>query len=100
MIEDSRLEQRLEALLSPPGSRRSARTWLSIWGVLVLFGFTYRWAVATRLLLAGAAAYAFWRGHPIGGAIVLVLFLTYLLQVPLIVGLVLGERGLRREPRD
>ena len=99
MIGHSRLERRLDALLSPPGSRRSARTWLSVWGVLVLFGFTYRWAVATRVLLAGAAAYAFWRGQTIGSAIVFVFFLTYLLQVPLIVGIVLGERDLRRERR-
>jgi hypothetical protein len=59
-------------------------------------GFRYRLAFATRAFLAAAAALAFWRGQPIGGGIVLVLFLTYLLQIPLIVGIALGDRSTRR----
>jgi hypothetical protein len=93
---ESRLEQRLDALLSRPGTQRSPRTWLSIWGVLILLGFRYRLAFATRVLLAAAATLAFWRGQAIGGGIVLALFLTYFLQIPLIIGIVLAERDRRR----
>jgi hypothetical protein len=53
-------------------------------------------AFATRAVLAAGAAFAFWRGQPIGGAILLVFFLTYLFQVPLIVGIALGDRDRRR----
>jgi len=59
-------------------------------------GFRYRLPFATRALLAAAAALAFWRGQPIGGGIVLALFLTYLFQIPLIVGIALGDRSMRR----
>ena len=97
---DSRLEQRLDALLSQRGTPRSRRAWLSIWGLLVLLGFRYRLAFATRVLLALAAAFAFARGQPIGGGIVVALFLTYLFQIPLIVGILLAERDLRRTRRD
>jgi hypothetical protein len=62
----------------------------------VLLGFRYRLAFATRALLAAAAAFAFWRGQPIGGGLILVLFLTYLFQIPLIVGIALGDRSVRR----
>jgi hypothetical protein len=93
---ESRLERRLDALLSH-ASRNSIRAWLSIWGVLVLLGFRCPLALATRALLAGAAAISFWRGHPIAGGIVLAFFLTYLLQVPLILGVAFGERELRRD---
>jgi hypothetical protein len=59
-------------------------------------GFRYRLAFATRALLAAAAAVAFWRGQPIVAGIVIVLFLTYLFQIPLIVGIALGDRSARR----
>jgi hypothetical protein len=59
-------------------------------------GFRYRLAFVTRALLAAAAAFAFWRGQPIGGGIVLLLFLTYVFQIPLIVGIALGDRSMRR----
>jgi hypothetical protein len=59
-------------------------------------GFRYRLAFATRGLLAAAAALAFWRGQPIAGGIVLVFFLTYLFQLPLVVGIALGDRSVRR----
>ena len=97
---DSRLEQRLDALISQHGTPRSRRAWLSICGLLVLLVFRYRLAVATRVLLALAAAVAFARGQPIGGGIVVVLFLTYLFQIPLIVGILLAERDSRRTRRD
>ena len=93
---DSRLEQRLDSLLAPRESPRPFRRWLALWGVLVLMGFRYRLAFATRALLAAVAAFAFWRDRPVVGAVVLVLFLTYLFQVPLIVGIVRGERDRRR----
>jgi len=59
-------------------------------------GFRYRLAFATRAFLAAAAALAFWRGQPIAGVIVLVFFLTYLFQIPLVVGIALGDRSVRR----
>ena len=93
---DSRLEQRLDSLLAPRESPRPFRCWLALWGVLVLMGFRYRLAFATRALLAAVAAFAFWRDRPVVGAVVLVLFLTYLFQVPLIVGIVRDERDRRR----
>ena len=93
---DSRLEQRLDSLLAPRESPRPFRRWLALWGVLVLMGFRYRLAFATRALLAAVAAFAFWRDRPVVGAVFLVLFLTYLFQVPLIVGIVRGERDRRR----
>ena len=74
--------------------------WLSIWGLLVLLGFRYRLAFATRAVLAAGAALAFSRGRPIVGGIVLILFLLYLLQVPLIVEIALGDRDVRRRRRN
>jgi hypothetical protein len=50
--------------------------------------------------LAAGAALAFSRGRPIVGGIVLILFLLYLLQVPLIVEIALGDRDVRRRRRN
>jgi hypothetical protein len=97
---DSRLEQRLDSLLAPRDTSRALHDWLAVWGVLVLMGFRYRLAFATRALLAAVAAFALWRDRPVVGAVFLVLFLTYLFQVPLIVGIVRGERDRRRGGRD
>jgi hypothetical protein len=56
-------------------------------------GFRYPLAVTVRVVLAGAAAYSFARGHPIPGAILLAAFLAYLLQVPLVVGIARDRRN-------
>jgi hypothetical protein len=79
-------------LLSPRGSPHSLSGWLAVWGILVALGFRYPLALAVRAVLGAVAAIALSRGHLIAGAIVLAGFLAYLLQVPLIVGLVREKR--------
>jgi hypothetical protein len=56
-------------------------------------GFRYPLAFTVRAVLAAAAAVAFAAGRPIPGAILLAAFLTYVLQVPLIVGIARDKRG-------
>jgi hypothetical protein len=55
-------------------------------------GFRYPLAFAVRAVLAAGATIAFAAGRPIPGAILLAGFLTYLLQVPLIVGIARDKR--------
>jgi hypothetical protein len=80
-----RLERRLDRELE-----RRPRRWFAIWTTLVLLGFSYPLALATRLALAAAATVAFASGRPIAGAVLLVFLLAYLSQLPLLIGLVRG----------
>ena len=82
-----RLERRLDDLVAKPD--RTSRDWLSLWGVLVLSGLAYPLALATRVLLATATVWAFAAGRRIEAAIIVVLLLAYLLQAPLLAGIVL-----------
>jgi hypothetical protein len=77
-----RLERRLDRQLE-----QRPRSWFGIWTTLVLLGFCYRLALATRLGLLGLAVVAFAYGRTVVGVLVLVAFLAYLSQIPLIVDL-------------